>query len=105
MAIEEKNSGFKEFDGTPKTYARIATIVSVVLNLYLYLGMVALVYLVNGQSWILGWKSILTAVLFTAFFARAAYRWMMRLDAQFGSGKGWTLESQMVKLPERAPPR
>ena len=48
-------------------------------------------------------EPVLTAVVFTSIFARAAYRWMMRLDAQYGSGKGWTLESQMVKLPERAP--
>jgi hypothetical protein len=105
MTIEEKVSGFKEFDGTPKSYLWIAIIVSVVLNLYLYLGMVVIVHLVNGESWILGWKALLITALFTAFFARVAYRWIMRLDAQFGSGKGWTLESQMVKLPERAPRR
>lgn len=37
-------------------------------------------------------------------FLTVSHRWIMRLDAQFGSGKGWTLESQMVKLPERASP-
>ncbi len=102
MAIEEKNSSFKEFEGTPRAYLRIAIIFSVVLNLYLYLGMVVLVYWVNGESWILGWKPVLVGLLFASFFARVGYRWMMRLDAQFGSGRGWTLQSQRVKLPERA---
>lgn len=89
-----------EFSGTPKKYLRIAVGGSIALNLYLYLGMVGILYYGHDQAWILGWKPILVAVLFTVIFARIAYRWIMRLDAQFGSGKGWSLESQMVKLPE-----
>lgn len=90
-----------EFTGTPRTYLRIAIGGAIALNAYLYLGMIALVYGLNGQTWILGWKPALIAALFTVFFARTAYRWIMRLDAQYGSGKSWKLESQKIKLPER----
>ena len=89
-----------EFSGTPKKYLRIAVGGSIVLNLYLYLGLTAILYYGHDQTWMLGWKPILVAILFTAIFARIAFRWIMRLDAQFGSGKGWSLESRMVKLPE-----
>lgn len=99
--MQREQFTFQEFSGNPGKYKRIAFGGAIALNLYLYLGMVALVYGLNGQSWILGWKPILIAVLFTAFFARTAYRWIMRLDAQYGSGRSWKLESQMVKLPER----
>ena len=93
---------YKEFSGTPGAYLKIAVALSVGLNLFLYLGMVGLLYGMNDQDWILGWKPLVIAVVFAAWFARAAYRWIMRLDAQYGSGRGWILESQMVKLPDRA---
>ena len=89
-----------EFSGTPKKYLRIAVGGSIALNLYLYLGLTGILYYGHDQTWMLEWKPILVAVLFTAVFARVAFRWIMRLDAQFGAGKGWSLESQMVKLPE-----
>lgn len=92
----------KEFPGKPADYLKISIALSVGLNLFIYLGMVGLLYGVNDIDWILGWKPAVIAVVFSAWFARAAYRWMMRLDAQYGSGRGWTLESQMVKLPDRA---
>ena len=90
-----------EFSGTPKKYLRIAIIFSIVLNSYLYFGLALVLYWHNGQTWMFGWKPILITVLFAVFFARVGYRWMMRLDAQFGTGKGWVLESRMLKLPER----
>lgn len=88
------------FSGKPSTYLRIAIIGSVLLNTYLYFGLAALGYLRNGETWVFGWKPALITVLFTAWFARTAYRWIMRLDAQYGSGKGWALESRKLKLPE-----
>ncbi len=91
-----------EFSGNPAKYRRIAIVSSVVLNLYLYLGMAGLQYWARGSTWLLGWKPVLGAVLFTALFARLSYRWMLRLDARFGTGRGWTLESRRLKLPERA---
>ena len=91
-----------KFSGNPKKYLRFAVISSVVLNLYLYFGLAGVLYWHNGATWMFAWKPILITVLFIVFFARISYRWIMRLDAQFGTGKGWTLESRMLKLPERA---
>ena len=99
--MKKENIQIMEFSGNPRIYFRIAVAGAFALNSYLYLGMIALVYGLNGQAWILGWKPALFAVLFTAFVARTGYRWIMRLDAQYGSGKSWKLESQRVKLPER----
>ncbi len=99
--MKSEKPGYLEFSGNPKRYRKIAFGGAIALNLYLYLGMVGLLYGLNGQDWILGWKPMLIAVVFTAIVARTAYRWIMRLDAQFGSGGGWKLESQMVKMPER----
>ena len=91
-----------EFSGTPGKYLRISILISVILNSFLYLGMVFLQYGLHGRDWILGWAPILITVLFSIWFARASYRWIMRLDGQYGSGKGWSLESRPIKLPERA---
>ncbi len=99
--MKKENFEVLEFSGNPRLYFRIALAGAIALNSYLYLGMIALVYGLNGQTWILGWKPALIAVLFTAFFARTGYRWIMRLDAQYGSGRSWKLESERVKLPER----
>ena len=85
--MAQDDSKIVEFSGTPEAYRKVAVIGSVLLNLYLYLGMVVLLYVVNDQDWILGWKPMLVAVLFATWFARAAYRWIMRLDAQYGSGR------------------
>jgi len=99
--MKKETFAYMEFSGNPRIYFRIAVGGAIALNTYLYLGMIALVYGLNGQDWILGWKPALIAVLFTAFVARTGYRWIMRLDAQYGSGKSWKLETQRVKLPQR----
>ncbi|MCC7258658.1 MAG: hypothetical protein IT486_09820 [Gammaproteobacteria bacterium] len=91
-----------EFSGTPKKYLRFAIISSVVFNFYLYLGLAAVLFWHNGATWLFSWKPLLVTVVFTIVFARVNYRWMMRLDAQYGTGRGWTLESRRLKLPERA---
>lgn len=89
------------FSGNPQKYKKIAVLGSIILNTYLYLGMVGLVYGLNDQEWILGWKPIAIAVVFAVLFARIAYGWILKLDAQTGSGRGWKLESESIKLPER----
>lgn len=91
-----------EFSGNPRKYLRFAIVSSIVLNLYLFLGLAGLQYWAHGDTWLFGWKPVLVTVVFTIAFARLSYRWIMRLDAQFGSGRGWTLESRRLKLPERA---
>ncbi len=90
-----------EFSGNPKKYLRFAIISSLAINLYLYFGLAAVVYWHNGATWLFTLKPILVTVAFIAIFARTCYRWMMRLDAQYGTGKGWVLESRSLKLPER----
>ena len=91
-----------EFSGNPKKYLRFAIVSSVVINLYLYFGLAAILYWHNGATWMFGWKPIAITVTFMLWFARLSYRWIMRLDAQYGTGRGWALESRPMKLPERA---
>ena len=99
--MKDDKVSYPRFSGNPKLYRKIAYIGSFILNLYLYLGMMALVYGLNNQTWILGWKPAVIAVVFALVFGRLMNKWMMRLDAQYGSGRGWKLEGQMIKLPER----
>jgi len=90
-----------EFSGNPKKYLRFAIISSLVINLYLYFSLAAVLYWHNGATWIFSLKPILITAVVIAIFARTSYRWMMRLDGQYGTGKGWVLESRTLKLPER----
>jgi len=91
----------KPFVGEPKLYRKITVLGPVVMNAYLYLGMVGVVYGVHGKTWIFSWQPILAAVLFTAVMARISFPWMMNLDARYGTGSGWQLPSRKIKLPER----
>jgi len=43
------------------------------------------------------------AIVSALWFARFSYRWMMRLDAQYGRGSRWQLDSTIVKLPTERP--
>ena len=90
-----------EFSGSPAKYKKITLVGSLVLNAYLYLGMVGLVYGLNGNDWILGWQPILFTLVWAFLFSKIAFGWIMKLDAQVGSGKGWSLDSAPIKLPER----
>ena len=65
-----------------------------------FLAFALIKYWLHGDTWVFGWKPVLVTVLFAAWFGRTMYRWMMRLDAQYGRGSGWVLESVRVKLPE-----
>ena len=89
-----------EFSGKPKTYLWVSIFGAIAFNLFLYLSLAAILVFGHDQTWILGWKPILITALFIVFLARVSYRWTMRLDAQFGTGKGWALISQSVRLPE-----
>ena len=89
------------FSGSPQAYLRIAVCGSILLNAYLFFGLATIEYVFQGETWLFSWKPVLVTVLFTAVFARVAYRWIMRLDAQFGSGKGWRMVQQTVKFPEQ----
>lgn len=84
----------------PKDYRRFTMLISVAIHAYLYLGMVGLVYFLNGESWILGWQPLVLALVSATVFSRVSLGWVMRLDAQFGRGSGWILKPVLVKLPE-----
>lgn len=91
------------FPGHPRLYRRIAIWSGVGIFVWLYGGFASIQYFVYGQTWPLGWKPILLGLVFTAWFARFFYQSMMRLDTQYGSGSGWRLVKQTVKLPEQRP--
>jgi hypothetical protein len=90
----------QEFPGNPRLYLRIAVFSSIFIGFWIYGGTALIQYLWNGSTTLMDWKPALGAVLFIAWYARYAYRWMMRGDAQWGSGSGWVLKECKVKLPE-----
>lgn len=91
----------KTFAGDPRLYRKITILGPVAMNLYLYLGMVGVVYGIHGETWIFNWQPILATVLFTAFLVRISFPWIMNLDARYGTGSSWVLQAKRIKLPER----
>jgi hypothetical protein len=91
----------REFPGNPRLYKRIAAGTAIWVVVWLYGGTVLVQYLWSGHSGLADWKIAVGVVLFAAWYARFAYRWMMRADSQFGSGSGWVLKEYTVKLPEQ----
>ena len=89
-----------KFPGNPRLYRRIAIWSTVGILVWLYGGTALIQLWWLGYTWVLKWQSILVGVLFGAWYARASYIWMMRLDARFGKGSGWSLEKKAVRLPE-----
>lgn len=93
-----------EFSGNPRRYRRIAVAGTAGMFLWIYGIFAGVQYFAYGQTWPLGWKPLAVVVVVGIWFARFYYRSMMRLDAQYGSGRGWQLVERTVKLPElRAP--
>ncbi len=90
----------RPFSGTPARYRRISIVVSIAIHGYLYLGMLFFHGYLGGAEWVFGWKPAVFALVSCVVFARQAFRWIMRLDAQYGSGAGWSLPTRSVKLPE-----
>lgn len=88
------------FSGTPRRYRTISIAMSIGIHLWLYLGMLFLHGHLGGAEWVFGWKPAAVAAASAALFARFAFRWIMRLDAQYGSGSSWSLPRRVVKLPE-----
>ena len=87
------------FSGQPRTYLRIAVFGSVALHVYLFAGYWAIQVFVVGHSWPRGWFPVAATVVSAVVTSRVAYRWIMRIDAQYGRGSGWALESTRLKLP------
>lgn len=88
------------FPWGPAQLRRYSIAIAVGIHAFLYLGMIVLVYVVNDQRWILGWKPLAVTLVSAVLFSRLSYRWIMRLDAQYGRGSGWKLVPRAVKLPE-----
>lgn len=91
---------YTEFTGSPALYRKIAMAVTLYVNGGAFLVFALIKYWLHGETWVFGWKPVLITLLFTAWFGRTMYRWMMRLDARYGRGSAWVLESVRVKLPE-----
>lgn len=90
----------REFPGNPRLYRRIACWTTIAMFVWLYGGFALIQYWWNGWTWLLGWKPLVFGLLFALWYGRFAYRWMMRLDGQYGRGSGWELRERTVKLPE-----
>ncbi|MDZ4731088.1 MAG: hypothetical protein SH820_14205 [Xanthomonadales bacterium] len=89
-----------QFPGNPSQYLKIAIVSTIAFIIWLYGGTALILWLSSGETWLLGWKVILAVIVFALWYCRYAYRWMMRLDGQYGSGSGWDLSETTVKLPE-----
>ena len=89
-----------EFPGNPGVYRQIAIWSAIGMFLWLYGGTALVQHLWLGETWLLSWKPAVIGLAFTLWYSRMSYRWMMRLDAQFGKGSGWELHEKSVKLPE-----
>lgn len=90
----------RQFPGNPALYRRIAVWTTVGMLVWLYGGFALVQYWWLGETWLINWKPALFAVLFALWYGRFSFRWMMRLDGQYGSGAGWELRERVVKLPE-----
>lgn len=90
------------FSGSPARYRRIALWGSLGLHLYLFVGYWAIRTFLVGEAWPASWVTPALTVASSLWFAHFAYRYIMRLDAQYGSGGGWVLHSTRVKLPWEA---
>lgn len=101
MDIDNTNaaSEFVPFSGNPKRYRTIAIVGSIGFHAYLFFGYWAIKVFLAGQPWPTGWEVPVATLASMLFFARFSYRWIMRLDAQYGKGSGWTMEPTEVKLP------
>lgn len=78
----------------------IALLLGLGTHLYLYGGMVAIVYGWRGETWIFGWKIVTAATLSAVAISLYSYRSMKQLDARYGRGSRWQLSERQVKLPE-----
>ncbi|MDE2561133.1 MAG: hypothetical protein KGL48_02700 [Sphingomonadales bacterium] len=91
------------FPGTPATYLRIAVLGTIAIHVYLFAGYWAIKTFLAGEAWPTSWVPLAATVASAAFFSRLAYRWIMRLDAQYGRSSGWVQVTTTVKLPWERP--
>lgn len=87
------------FPGTPAIYRRIAIFGSIGIHAFLFAGYWVIQTSLAGECWPTNWWPPVLTIGSALLFARFAYRWIMRLDAQYGRGSGWELKQSLVKLP------
>lgn len=92
---------FQPFPGHPRFYRRIAIFGSLGVHLYLLAGFYIVKNFLAGEAWPTTWVPIAVGFASMLLFAHFSYRWIMRLDAQYGKGSSWILEPTMVKLPRQ----
>ncbi|MEZ5946973.1 MAG: hypothetical protein R3C04_09025 [Hyphomonas sp.] len=95
----EKIAEDMPFSGSPQKYLRLCVIGSLAIHAYLFLGYWAIRNFLADDPWPKGWLVPVLTVVSAVWFAWYSYRWIMRLDAQYGRGSGWILEPVTVKLP------
>ncbi|WP_116367316.1 hypothetical protein [Parahaliea mediterranea] len=91
------------FSGNPARYRRAAILISAYSVLSVYTAFALMKWLLQGDTWVFGWKPLLLVAVLIPLYARFCYRWIMRTDAQYGSGSRWQLIPAQVKLPEFDP--
>ena len=89
-----------DFPGNRKLYRRIANWSTVGILVWLYGGMALVQLWWSGTTWMFEWKPIVVGIVFAIWYSHMSYKWMMRLDGQFGRGSSWNLQERTVKLPE-----
>jgi len=93
------------FSGTPQLYKRQAVLVAVGVHVWVYILFVATKFLAQGENWLGVWQLAAGFAVSTVIMGLLHYRWVMRLDAQYGKGSAWDLKEVTVKLPVLKPRR
>ncbi|TXS89494.1 hypothetical protein FV139_19585 [Parahaliea maris] len=92
-----------KFSGNPARYRLASTVISAYSVLSVYAAFALIKWGLQDETWVFGWKPLLIVAVLIPLYARFCYRWMMRTDAQYGSGSSWQLVATKVKLPEFNP--
>jgi hypothetical protein len=87
------------FPGNPRLYKRQAILLSCAAHGWIYLFFTITKYVGNGENWFGRWQLILGLVLSACITVHLHYKWVMRIDAQYGKGSAWELKEVTVKLP------
>lgn len=91
------------FSGNPKVYRRHAFILSGAVHLWLYLFFVVTKFLAQDENWLTVWQLPAGLAASAVLVGWLHFRWVMRLDAQYGRGSGWEMKEVTVKLPVLRP--
>lgn len=92
-----------KFSGNPARYRIASAVISAYSIFSVYAAFALIKWGLQGETWVFGWKPLLAIAVLIPLYARFCYRWMMRTDAQYGSGSSWQLVPTTVKLPEFNP--